>query len=328
VRAISDEYRRATMGTLRLAFLSALVLDLLSMIAMAVVAVGIGLRLVGGDVSFATALFVLILTPEAFAPMRALGATFHASADGLAAMDAVERVLSQPRPARGSGPAPAGGALEITDLWVRRPERPHPTPAGFALRVEPGEFVAITGPSGAGKSTVFAALLGFVEPDAGRITVGGVPQADVDEAAWRRQFAWLPQAPYLLAGDVRGNIAMGRPDATEAEIADAARRAALDVPLDAAIADGGTGLSAGQRRRVGLARVLLRDAPFLLLDEPTAGLDQDTEARIVETLRSSKRAVIAIAHRPAVIAAADRCADVTPHGASAEVVAAVIGAGA
>jgi ATP-binding cassette subfamily C protein CydD len=325
VKVVNDDYRRTTMGTLRLAFLSSLVLDVLSMIAVALVAVGVGLRLAGGDMGFETALFVLILVPEAFIPMRALGANFHASADGLAAMDAVERILNEPLPTATAGAALAEGALVVTDLEVRHPGRPHPAPDGFVARVDPGEFVAIVGPSGVGKSTLFAVLLGFATPDAGTVTIGGVDQRLVDPTEWRRQFAWLPQDPYLMRGTVAANIGLGQPNASPEQIADAAQRAALDLPLDRVVDDGGVGLSAGQRRRVGLARALLRDAPYLLLDEPTAGLDPETEARVLETLRTGPATVIAIAHRPATIAAASRVIEMTapalvaptPVGASA-----------
>jgi ABC-type multidrug transport system fused ATPase/permease subunit len=174
------------------------------------------------------------------------------------------------------------------------------------MRVEPGEFVAVAGPSGVGKSTLVAVLLGFVTPDKGEVSVGGVDQRQVDVAEWRRQFSWLPQDPYLMRGTIASNIALGRASATSAEIAAAAREAAIDVPLDRPVDDGGIGLSAGQRRRVGLARALLRDAPYLVLDEPTAGLDATTESRVLAALRGSGRTVIAIAHRTAAIAAADR----------------------
>ncbi len=308
VRRVSDDYRRATMGTLRLAFLSSLVLELLSMIAVALVAVGVGLRLAGGEVGFRTALFVLILTPEAYAPLRAVGASFHAGADGLAAIDDVDRVLSTPA----DGPDGAGerpplrGDLVVTGLSVRHPGRPEPAPGDLSVRIRPGEFVAVAGPSGCGKSTLLGALLGFVTPDAGSVRIGEVDQATVDPQWWRRHFAWVPQEPYLLAGTVRSNIALGAPDASAERIAEAAGLAALDIDLDIPVADGGVGLSAGQRRRVGIARAIIRDAPVLLLDEPTAGLDEASEARILEALRRTGRTVVAVAHRPATLAGADR----------------------
>ena len=309
VRQVSDDYRRATMGTLRLAFLSSLALELLSMIAVALVAVGIGLRLAGGEVSFRTALFVLILTPEAYAPLRALGASFHSSADGLAAMDEVDRVLSEPVPTAAAGRPPLRGDLVVADLVVRHPDRPDPAPDRLSLSVAPGEFVAVAGPSGAGKSTLLAVLLGFVAPEAGVVRRGDVRQADVDPRWWRSQFAWVPQEPYLFDGTVASNIALGRADASAADIRAAAAMAAVDVDPETAVGDGGVGLSAGQRRRVGIARALLRDAEVLLLDEPTAGLDEATEASILQSVRAAGRTVIAVAHRPATLAGADRVVD-------------------
>jgi ATP-binding cassette, subfamily C, bacterial CydD len=353
VRAVGDDYRIATMRTLRLAFLSTLVLDVLSTIAVALVAVGVGLRLVDGRLDLRTALFVLILAPEAYAPMRALGAAFHASADGVAAMDEVERVLAVPAPDSNRAPdstrLPDSAAARPRglDVWrdvtlvvdavsVRHPGRHESTPHEVSLVARPGEFVALTGDNGAGKSTLLSVVLGFHgdgsgsgsgtstdsanvgDVDAGAIAgtvrlIGAAGETrrlgEVDGRAWRAHFAWVPQQPYLFAGTVADNIALGSRDAAtvarEALVA-AAEIAALDVDLDTEIADDGGGLSAGQRRRVAIARALFRDAPILLLDEPTAGLDEDTERELLARLRADGRTVVAVAHRPATIAAADR----------------------
>jgi thiol reductant ABC exporter CydD subunit len=350
VRAVGDDYRIATMRTLRLAFLSTLVLDVLSTIAVALVAVGVGLRLVDGRLDLRTALFVLVLAPEAYAPVRALGAAFHASADGVAAMDEVERVLAVPVPDSDLAPDSAGALPRGFDVWrdvtlvvdavsVRHPGRRESTPREVSLIARPGEFVALTGDNGAGKSTLLSLVLGLhgdvgsgsgsgsdvgsgsaSDGDAHAGAVTGTVRlisaagetrrlGEVDGRAWRAHFAWVPQQPYLFAGTVADNIALGSRDvATVAReaLAAAAEIAALDVDLDTEIADGGGGLSAGQRRRVAIARALFRDAPILLLDEPTAGLDEDTERDVLARLRADGRTVVAVAHRPATIAAADR----------------------
>ena len=196
VGRVSAEQRRVTMRTLRVAFLSSLVLELLATLSVALVAVGIGLRLVSGHLDLATALLVLILAPEAYLPLRQVGANYHASAEGLAAAEEVFRVLEQPAPAPKAGPAPAG-IIGFEDVTVAYPGRPAPALSALTLDVRPGEVVALTGPSGTGKSTALAVLLGFVQPDGGRVTVGGAPLSEADLDAWRRRIAWMPQRPYL-----------------------------------------------------------------------------------------------------------------------------------
>jgi thiol reductant ABC exporter CydD subunit len=304
VREVTDEYRKATMGTLRLAFLSSLVLELLATLSVALVAVGIGLRLIDGALDLRTALLILILAPEAYLPLRQLGTHFHASAEGLAAAEEVFTVLETPLPVSGTRVDIPDGPLVVSDLTVSYPDRPAPVLDGFTLSVEPGEVVAVTGPSGCGKSTLLNALLGFVPVESGRITLGGVDLADADPDAWRRRIAWVPQRPYLFPGTVAANIALRRPGSVERAAADAG----LDLPLSTVVGGGGAGLSAGQRQRVALARALLSDAPVLLLDEPTANLDPDTEAGIIATLRRlvPGRTVLLVAHRPALLSLADR----------------------
>ncbi|GAA2565003.1 hypothetical protein GCM10010435_41980 [Winogradskya consettensis] len=337
IRRISAEQRRLTMRTLRVAFLSSLVLELLATLSVALVAVGIGLRLVSGHLDLTTALLVLILAPEAYLPLRQVGAHYHASAEGLAAAEEAFAILETPVPARGAAPAPAG-TIVFDDVVVRYRDR---DALHLSATVEPGEIMALTGPSGCGKSTALDVLLGFVTPDHGRVTVGGVDLASVDPAAWRSTIAWVPQRPYLFAGSIRDNIALGRtpmhlpepptafahcftgtvPDAPRPDVAAAARLAGaagfiagLPDGYDAALGDDGAGLSAGQRQRIALARAFLRDAPIVLLDEPTANLDTETAADVMAAIRrlAHGRTVIIAAHRPELIALADRIVDLAP----------------
>jgi ATP-binding cassette, subfamily C, bacterial CydCD len=316
---VTNEYRSATMQTLRLAFLSSLVLELAAALSVALIAVSIGLRLVNGHLDLRTGLLVLILAPEAYLPLRAVGAQFHASADGLAAADAAFAVIEEPAPPAGEAPAPAPDAIRAVraeDVRVRQPGRARPAPDGVSLRVTRGEITAVAGPSGCGKSTLLGVLLGFARPSAGTVTIAG-PHGEADLSAidpdnWRSRLAWVPQDPVLFSGTVESNIRLGWPDAPAGAVTAAAHAAALDdVPLSRPVGERGTGLSAGQRRRVALARALLprRDQrPLLLLDEPTAGLDARAEARVLETLQAEAaagRAILVAAHHPAVLAIAD-----------------------
>jgi ATP-binding cassette subfamily C protein CydD/ATP-binding cassette subfamily C protein CydCD len=320
IRRVGDEQRRVTMRTMRIAFLSSLVLELLATLSVALVAVGIGLRLVSGHLDLRTALLVLILAPEAYLPLRQVGAHYHASAEGLAAASSAFEVLQVPAPAGGSSPAPSG-AVAFEDVVVRYRDRD-------ALRlsavVSPGSFVALTGPSGSGKSTALNLLLGFASGDSGRVTVGGIDLAAVDPASWRSSIAWVPQRPSLFGGTIRANIALGR--AGIPDISDIVRAATLagahefiaSLPqgYDTVLGDDGAGLSAGQRQRIALARAFLRDAPFVLLDEPTANLDADTAASVMAAITrlAAGRTVLMAAHRPELIALADRVVDLTPVG--------------
>ncbi len=310
VRRVTDQHRAASMGSLRVAFLSSFALELLASLSVALVAVGVGLRLVDGKLGLETALMVLILAPEAYLPLRQVGMQFHASADGVAASEEVFRVLETPLPARGERtdvPDLRVSPLYLYDVTVTYPGRDVPALEGFDLELRPGEVVALTGPSGAGKSTALAVLLGFVEPARGVVVAAGSAADEFDPVEWRRQFAWVPQRPGLRLGTVADNVRLGRPDASDDEVRLALLAAgAADLPLDKAVGEQGQQLSGGQQRRVALARALLTDAPVLLLDEPTAGLDADTEATVITGLRSSGRTVLMVAHRPALIAAADR----------------------
>lgn len=319
VRRVTDKHRVASMKSLRLAFLSSFVLELLASISVALVAVGVGLRLVEGKLGLETALLVLILAPEAYLPLRQVGAHFHASADGVAASEEVFRVLETPLPERGERtdvPDLRVTSLHLHDVTVRYPGRDEPALRAFDLDLWPGEVVALAGPSGAGKSTVIATMLGFVVPESGVMVAGGSAVDEFVPELWRAQFGWVPQRPGLRLGTIADNVRLGRPTATDDQVLRAlAEAGAPELDPAQPVGEGGQFLSGGQRRRVALARALVTEAPVLLLDEPTAGLDASSEAAVVANLRASGRTVLLVAHRPALLAAADRVVTV---GAPAE----------
>jgi len=318
IREVTDRYRRTTMANLRLAFLSSLVLELLGTVSVALVAVAVGLRLLGGHLDFRTALFVLVLAPEAYLPLRLLGANYHASAEGMKVADEIFDVLALPVRTPGvrrDVPDPATVAVSVEDVVVRYPGRERPALDGVSLVIEPGEVLAVTGPSGCGKSTLVSVVLGMVVPDAGRVMVGDVDLAELDLDAWRARVAWVPQRPHLFSASVADNVRLGRPAAALDEVWQALADAGLEgvvraLPdgVDTRLGERGAGLSAGERQRVALARAFLRDAPLLLLDEPTAGLDTATEEGILQTMRAGlrDRTVLLVAHRPSLVAMADR----------------------
>ncbi|MCX5305019.1 thiol reductant ABC exporter subunit CydD [Streptomyces sp. NBC_00160] len=318
IRRITDDYRRATMRTLRIAFLSSFALELLATLSVALVAVTIGMRLVHGELDLYTGLVILILAPEAYLPLRQVGAQYHAAAEGLAAAEEIFRVLETPTTGMaGTAELPVGAPLriEIEGIAVRHEGRGEDSPRPVSLTVGPGECVALTGPSGAGKSTLFQVLLGFVTPTAGRVRVAGVDLAELSPAHWHQQIAWVPQRPHLFAGTIGENVRLARAGASDADVAEALQNAgawefvtALPRGVETPLGEGGVGLSAGQRQRLALARAFLADRPVLLLDEPTAALDGETEAGIVDAVRrlSAGRTVLLVVHRPALLAVADR----------------------
>jgi thiol reductant ABC exporter CydD subunit len=318
IREISERYRDTALATLRVTFLSSLILELLATISVALVAVAIGLRLMSGALDLRSALFALVLAPEAYLPLRALGANYHASAEGMAAAEQVFEVLEKPVPARGTVrqvPDLADTEISIEGLHVAYSGRSVPALQDVSLTVAPGELLALAGPSGCGKSTLLSVLLGFTAPARGAVRVGELELAELDPDVWRAQLAWVPQRPHLFACSIAENVRLGRHEATDREVWDAVRHAAMaDVVaglpqgLDTVLGEGGAGLSAGERQRVALARAFLRDAPLLLLDEPTANLDGQTEHEVLEVVRnlSRGRTTILVAHRPALLAMADR----------------------
>jgi ATP-binding cassette, subfamily C, bacterial CydD len=307
---VTDEHRTATMSVLRVAFLSALVLELTAALATALVAVEVGLRLLGGHIGYETALVVLLLTPEAFLPLRTLALHFHASMEGAAAAGRVCDLLEvqPPRPASGGGLAGADLArqpITLDAVCLAYPGRDRPALDGVSLTIAPGERIAVTGPSGAGKSSLLALLLRFAEPTGGRIEAGGIPLSSIAVPAWRQQIAWVPQHPVLMSCTVAANIALGHASAARDAIELAARRAGADgfiraLPdgYDTPLGERGLRLSAGQRQRIAIARAFLRDAPLLLLDEPAAHLDPISAAQILDAVDRlmAGRTVILVSH--------------------------------
>jgi len=321
IATVTSEHRKATMATLRIAFLSALVLELSAALATAVVAVETGLRLLYGHLPYQTALLVLLLTPEAYLPLRAVAAQYHASAEGTAAAESVFAILDTPLPAPAAQPAtpPAGrpapvrsvpdlrsAPIRLTGVTVTYPGRDRPAVEGLDLAIDPGELIVLIGPSGAGKTTVLRLLLGFTAPAAGTVRVGGTDLAAVPVELWRAQLAWVPQHPRLFEGSVADNIALGKPSASRAAIEDAATLAgaaafieALPRGYDTQLEERAARLSAGERQQLALARAFLRDAPLLLLDEPTAHLAPAAAAAIGDAIGSSlsRRTIIMATHR-------------------------------
>ena len=317
IAEVSDEYRRTTMGTLRIAFLSGAVLELAATLGIALVAVVVGVRLVDGRIEFGPALTVLVLAPELYLPLRNLAAHFHASADGAAVAERMLDLSEIEAVATGEGPAPDPGHEPIVFEGVSfaYPLRDGDVLTDVDLELRPGETVALVGASGAGKSTLVALLLGFARPGEGRILVGDVDLAGVDLNAWRRRIAYVPQRPTLFHGTVADNIRLGDPGADD----DAVRRAAelagahdfvsaLPRGYDTPVGEAERQLSTGERRRIALARAFLRDSPLVLLDEPTADLDPGRVALVsaaVERLRPG-RTVLLVSHRPEVASLGDR----------------------
>jgi ATP-binding cassette subfamily C protein CydCD len=318
IREVSERHRELALSTLRLAFLSSLVLELLATIAVALVAVAIGLRLMDGGLELRAALFVLILAPEAFLPLRRLGASYHASAEGLAAAEQIFALLEAPEPRR----APfrpmttaAVAPIEIEGVTLTYPGRTAPALERLSLTIEPGETVALVGPSGCGKSTLLSVLLGLTVPDQGSVRIDGTELDRLDRGEWHERLAWLPQSPHLFAAPIADNVRIARPGASDEDVLRALSAAGLQevlarIPggMEAVLGDRGAGLSAGERQRLALARAFLRDAPLVLLDEPTASLDARTELAVVASLQrlAAGRTVLLVAHRPALVALADR----------------------
>ncbi|MDX1613030.1 MAG: thiol reductant ABC exporter subunit CydD [Candidatus Promineifilaceae bacterium] len=323
IARVSEAFGQITLRVLRVAFLSALVLELLATLSVAIIAVEIGLRLLNNQLAFADALFILILAPEFYTPLRMLGARFHAGQAGIAAADRIFAILDTdpivPEIQTGSEVASprlrsAQIAIRLVDIHFAYQDGQRPALNGVSFRLESGQRVALVGPSGAGKSTLISLLLGFIRPQQGQIWINDRRLGDLDLHSWRAQIAWVPQAPYLFYDTVAANIALGRPGADKAAIQEAARQARADgfirrLPqgYDTIIGEKGARLSRGQSQRLALARAFLLDAPLLILDEPTSNLDPETERQLEEATAAlqANRTVLVIAHRLSTVASAD-----------------------
>lgn len=341
VGEIAQRYRRRTMAVLRIAFLSSAVLEFFSAVAIALGAVYVGLSLLGkigigtygGDLTLFTGVFILVLAPEFFMPLRTLAAHYHDRASGVGAASALLPVLEAAeaqKPAQTAGrrdkavtaarPARAP-AIVFEDITVRyAPDRP-PALDRFSLAVDRGEAVVLSGASGSGKSTALALLLGFVQPESGTITIDGSPLETIDPAIRLGLFGYVPQRTHVLYGTIAENIALAQPNADRAALQRAADAAhvtpfvhALPDGLQTALGEGGYGLSGGQAQRIALARAFLADPAALLLDEPTSALDAETEALVLDSIDRLRagRTVIAATHSPALQARADRVIALEP----------------
>lgn len=317
ISELSAAHRRSAMATLRIAFLSALVLELLATLGVALVAVSIGLRLVFGEMSLTVGLTVLLLAPDVYWPLRRIGAEFHAAQDGRAAADRAFALIGEPeRAASAQRTITARGArIRLENLTVAT--RKGYAPDGLSAVVEPGQVTVLTGRNGAGKSTTLQVIAGLTTPASGRVTVDGVDLAELAPARWWRQLSWLPQRPVLVPGTVRENLLLlGNLDDIDNACAAAGFDdvlATLPDGLDTMLGRGGVGLSLGQRQRLGLARALGSSAPVLLLDEPTAHLDAATEERVLRWIVARARAgatVVVVGHRGPVVAIGDQVVEV------------------
>ncbi len=321
IRRVGDAYRAATLQVLRVAFLTGLALELVATLSTAMVAVQVGLRLLYSRLGFQEAMFVLVLAPEFYLPLRGLGTRFHTGAAGVAAVERIFQVLAAPRPPAAAAPraatpsSPAAPpALSIRDVQYAY-DGARAALQGLTFDIPAGGTTAIVGPSGGGKSTLVYLLLRFLEPTSGEITIDGrsLPQIPIED--WRRQVAWVPQSPHLFPLSLAENLRIARPDATDEDLRLALARAELNelvsglpAGLDSLIGERGARLSAGEAQRLAIARAFLRQAPFVIFDEATASLDPALEARLQSATESLMRGrtVLVVAHRLSTVYRADQ----------------------
>lgn len=317
IEHVSDKFRVKTLKMLRVAFLSGAVLEFMVAAAIGLIAVALGVRLVNGGIGFSTAFLILLLAPEFYRPLRELGVQHHAGMEGKAAMKRINEILAVPLPIDGKTTtiSVSGSSFVITfsNVTYTYPTNERPVLERINLALAPGTSTALIGRSGTGKSTLVNLLMRFIEPQSGQIQVNGIDLTDLPAETWRRYVALVPQRPSLFAGSILDNLRMARPDASDAEIARAAEQAGAaefieHLPRGYAtlIGERGTRLSAGQVQRLAIARAFLKDAPVLIMDEPTSSLDPESETHIRRALERlmHHRTVLVIAHRRNTIACA------------------------
>lgn len=325
VREIGDRYQSATMGVLRVSFLSALVLEVLAMLSVALVAVSIGLRLVDGTMTLQAGLLVLILVPEVYLPLRMVGTHFHAAAEGLGAARQMIEILEEDPPASGPRtdvPDLATATISFSDVGVGYVGREDSAVEGLSFAIAPGSVTALVGPSGCGKSTALAVLERFIDVDAGSVWVESngsqVELREYDIDAWRRAVAWVGQDPTMVSGSLADNVRLANSSASDSDVLRALEVVGLthlvaELPdgIATVLGEGGRALSAGQARRVALARAFCQQAGLVLLDEPTAALDVESEALVIAAVAelAKTRTVLVVAHRPALVELADHVVD-------------------
>lgn len=317
VERVSGEFRERTLKVLRFAFLSGLVLEFMTAAAIALVAVVLGVRLINGAISFQDAFLVLLLTPEFYRPLRELGVHRHAGMEGKAAAERIFEILDTPVPADGTLQENLAGGLEISFSGVRfaYPGRDLPALDGLTLTLPAGSRTAVVGRSGSGKSTLAGLILRFLEPDEGVISANGVPVGDLPAETWREHVALVPQRPHLFYGSVLENIRLARPDASRSEVERAAELAGaarfirrMPHGYDTQIGERGQRLSGGEAQRLAIARAFLKDAPLLVMDEPTSSLDPESERLVKDALESLARGrtSLIVAHRLNTVRTAER----------------------
>lgn len=319
IKRVSDSFRKATLNVLRIAFLSAFLLEFFATISTALVAVTIGLRLVYGTLSFSEGLFLLLLAPEFYTPLRTLGLSFHAGLAGVNAAGRIFAILDRPvvKEPENLKNIDLSSDFKLSFEQVSLTYQPEDNPAlnKISLSLRSGEKIALVGPSGAGKTSIAQLILRFIEANEGEIFVNGDLIKTISPKNWRDQIAYIPQRPYLFSGSIAENILMGRPSATIEELTKAAQEGAahefiMKLPdgYQTILGEGGTRLSGGQAQRIAIARAFLRDAPLLIFDEVTSSLDSENEHAIQQALQRllERKTAIIIAHRLSTIRQADR----------------------